>query len=102
MSDIISIDHEKMQQISQQLGQEAAKVKKVIGDLNQQIATLKAGGWIADAANKFYQDMDNQVMPRINRLQGALDVAAQKLGNELPKAYEAGCDEAVTYFPTAI
>jgi WXG100 family type VII secretion target len=76
MSDMISVDYNQLSGVAQQFEQESMRVKKLMNDIDAQINTLRRGGWIADAATRFYQEMDNEVMPGVSRLQQALNQAA--------------------------
>ena len=99
MSDTVSIDYQGMQKVSQSFNHEAARVKKVLNDINGQLAILKKGGWIADAANVFYREMDNDICPRINRLQQALENSASKCSGEIPQTFKNATDEACNSLP---
>ena len=56
-------------------------------------------GWKADAATKFYGVMRNDVMPRLKRLEHALEHTASRCANELPKTFKNATDEACQAFP---
>ncbi|MCA0456854.1 MAG: WXG100 family type VII secretion target [Chloroflexi bacterium] len=101
MSDTVSIDYQGMQKVSQSFSHEAARVKKVLNDINGQLAILKKGGWLADAANIFYREMDNDICPRISRLHHALEVSAQKSGADIPQTFKNSTDEACNCLPNS-
>lgn len=99
MSDTVSIDYQGMQKVAQAFNHEAAHVKKILNDINGQLAILKRGGWIADAANIFYREMDNDICPRINRLQQALEHSANHCSNDIPQTFKNATDEACNCLP---
>ncbi len=99
MSDTVSIDYQGINKVSQSFSHEAARIKKVLNDINGQLAILKKGGWIADAANVFYREMDNDLCPRINRLQLALEHSANKCSADIPQTFKNATDEACNCLP---
>lgn len=98
MSDVISIDYEKMQKVANDFDREAGRVKKVLNDVNAQLNILRRGGWIAEAATKFYQEMDNDVCPGIDRLQSALTMASAK-SRDIISTMKSSTDEACACLP---
>lgn len=81
MADIISVDYEKMKAVANTFDQESSQVKSVLTNITNQIQVLKNGGWLADAATAYYQEMDNDVCPGINRLVQAMTQSAQVCRN---------------------
>ncbi|MBZ0307129.1 MAG: WXG100 family type VII secretion target [Anaerolineae bacterium] len=101
MSDIVSIEYQQMSKVAQTFEQESAHVKKLLADINTQLNILRRGGWIADAANKFYQEMDSDVCPRVQRLQTALEHSGNVCAHDLQQLFHAATDEACACLPTA-
>lgn len=100
MSDTVSINYGDMQKVSQGFSHEAAAVQKIIGDLDHHLQILNQGqGWKADAATKFYGVMSNDVMPRLRRLEKALEHSAAKCSHDIPQAFKTATDEACNAFP---
>ena len=100
MADTVSIDYASMQKVSQGFSHEAAAVKKIISDLDHHLQVLDQGqGWRADAATKFYGVMRNDVMPRLKKLEQALEHTAEKTQNEIPNTFKTATDQACQAFP---
>jgi uncharacterized protein YukE len=100
MADTVSIDYANMGKVSQGFSHEAAAVKKIIADLDHHLQVLDQGqGWKADGATKHYNVMKNDVMPRLKRLENALEHTATKCANEIPKTFKNATDEACQAFP---
>ena len=100
MSDTVSIDYANMQKVSQGFSHEAAAVKKVLNDLDHHLQVLDQGqGWKADAATKFYGVMRNDVMPRLKRLEHALEHTASRCQTEIPQIFKNATDEACNSIP---
>ena len=77
MSDLISLDQEQAQKVANDFEQEAERIQRLFKTLQSDTDMLRKGGWIANAADLYYQKMDNEVMPGVNRLSQALMNAAQ-------------------------
>jgi WXG100 family type VII secretion target len=102
MSDTVSIDYASMQKVAQGFSHEAAAVKKVISDLDHQLQVLNQGqGWKADAATKFYGIMNNDVMPRLKRLEQALEHTSSKCSGEITQTFKNATDEACNSIPNS-
>lgn len=98
MSDIISIEYEQVSQIGTRFADESTRVQAVINQLEQQIQVLKQGGWIADAADAYYQEMDSDVMPAMLRLVQALSLASETMG-QVASTLSNAEQEACGFFP---
>jgi WXG100 family type VII secretion target len=100
MSDTVSIDYANMQKVAQGFTHEGAAVKKIINDLDHHLQILDQGqGWKADAATKFYGVMRNDVMPRLKRLEHALEHTASRCQTEIPQVFKNATDEACNSIP---
>ncbi len=63
MSDVVEINYEHMDDTKTRFAAQAEEVKTTYGRLTACLEDLKGGGWIGDAANSFFQEMDNTVLP---------------------------------------
>lgn len=102
MADTVSIDYASMQKVSQGFSHEAAAVKKIITDLDHHLQVLNQGqGWKADGANKFYNVMGSDVMPRLKRLEQALEHTASHCSGDIVNTFKTATDEACNAFPNS-
>ncbi|MBZ0304918.1 MAG: WXG100 family type VII secretion target, partial [Anaerolineae bacterium] len=62
-TDIVRIDYQLLERIATQFADEEKHVKGLLQVLHFQTDRLRRGGWVADAADEFYRDMDNRVFP---------------------------------------
>ena len=99
-ADIISANYELLGAVSRQFDQQAQVAKQVLTQLNGQLATLKGGGWMATAADKFFQSMDDEVMPGMLRLHQALMAASEK-SKQLVELYKQAEQDASAQIPQA-
>lgn len=98
MSDIVGCDFMKMNGISAEFAQQMARVKRVEAELRQHLAILQRGGWISDAANRFYGEMNSNVMPAIDRLEKAMG-EGQRVTQEIANLFAQADEEASTFLP---
>jgi WXG100 family type VII secretion target len=73
-------DRDQLKQIQDLFNSDAEKVEGFSRDLMGKMDTLKGGDWIGEGANQFYQEMDSQVIPHLNKLRDALAEAAKTTG----------------------
>jgi WXG100 family type VII secretion target len=73
-------DYDQLKQIQQQFSQQAEKIQAMTNDLKSKMDTLQGGDWIGEGANQFYQEMESQVIPHMNKLHNALTEAASTSG----------------------
>lgn len=73
----IRADHELLKRTVQSFSRESAAVKRLLDRLHSDMDALQRGDWIGQAANRFYQEMQAEVLPAVERLRSALDQGAQ-------------------------
>lgn len=73
-------DRDQLKKIQDSFNKEAERVENVTRDLMSKQDTLHGGDWIGQGANQFYQEMDSQVIPNMNRLRNAMAEAARTVG----------------------
>lgn len=88
--------YDELRQIQQSFSQQADAVAQTNQKLKDRMETLKSGDWIGKGATAFYQEMDSQVMPSMQRLNRALTEAARitaQISNLLKQAENdaSGC-----------
>lgn len=69
---VVQVDYQVLERIATQFAEEQKHIKAVLKNLHHHNDKLRRGGWIAEAADVFYQDMDNRVFPSLDRLVYAL------------------------------
>jgi WXG100 family type VII secretion target len=98
MADVISIDYERVKTLGNHFIQQSERVRKELNELNSQMQVLRNGGWIADAATAFYQDMESDLLPGVQRLVQALEIA-QDVANQISQVMENAEEEASSFLP---
>ena len=77
MADTVHTNHDALKQIAGQFEGSTGQVKQSTNQLQSQLQVLKSGGWKAPAADQFYRLMDDEILPGLNRLSQALQMASQ-------------------------
>jgi WXG100 family type VII secretion target len=73
-------DRDQLKTIADSFNKEAERVEQVTRDLTSKMDTLQGGDWIGQGANQFYQEMESQVIPHLNKLRNAMGEAARVTG----------------------
>lgn len=73
----IRSDYEGLRRIAQVFAQESASLGQAVNHLKSCKSTLERGDWIGQAAKAFNREMDEHVLPALQRLVAALDMASQ-------------------------
>lgn len=94
----VAIHYQTMAQIANTFDAEARRVQEVANSVESHLSTLKGGGWIADAATRFYNEMDDEVCPSLARLQSAL-VAAGDVSRSIIQIMKAAEEQASAQLP---
>lgn len=79
MAAIIQLDEEIVTTVQTMLTNEAEIVNKIRYSIITNMQDLQRDGWWGAGANNFYNHMDDEVLPRIHRLQTALQDTKQAL-----------------------
>jgi WXG100 family type VII secretion target len=92
MSDTIQLEYDQLRSISQKLNREQADVQKLLTRLTSQMEVLRGGKWKAEAATRFYGDMDSNLIPRMQKLIKALQMTQDAITQTVNNVRQA--DEA--------
>jgi WXG100 family type VII secretion target len=92
-SPTVRANYDELKTIQQTFNQQADAVAKTNQALKARMETLKSGDWIGKGATAFYQEMDGQVMPSMNRLQRAL-AEASRITAQIAQLMKQAEDEA--------
>lgn len=73
----IRADHDGLQSVSQKFAQQAEATRRTLGQTKGDKATLEGGDWKGKGATAFYNEMNDTVIPTLERLARALESAAR-------------------------
>lgn len=93
----VRADHDALSQIAQRFGAEADKSRQNVTKIKSKLEVLKGGDWVGKGATKFYNEMDSAVLPSLNRLTNALDMA-QKVTVRISALMKQAEDDAAKNF----
>lgn len=77
MPSTVRAHYDELRTIQQTFNQQADAVARMNQNLKSRTETLKSGDWIGKGATAFYQEMDGQLLPAVQRLQRAMTEAAR-------------------------
>lgn len=77
MTERIEANYEQLEQVSTRFSQQADEVERLMQNVRGCVDNLEGGGWIGRGAEAFFREMNDEVMPAINRLCQALQQGSQ-------------------------
>ena len=78
--DIIQADYDKLEQIANRFRQQTDETQHLIHTVQQSMGLLEQG-WEGQAANKFFQEMHQELLPACQRLAKTLNISSQTILN---------------------
>jgi WXG100 family type VII secretion target len=79
-----------------QFGQAADLLHRSLAEIRRQVQTLQSGDWVGEGASAFYAEMNDRVLPAVQRLADALGAATTTTG-QVSQVMKAAEDEAARY-----
>jgi len=89
MADLIEVDYGKLEEVHKKFDEQAEAFAKTIRDIRSRLEPLEDGEWQGDAADAFFKEMNNVLLPASNRLHKAFNEAAsatKRIGDTAHKA----------------
>lgn len=74
---LIRGDFDKLQNIAKIFARNAQEMQKTTKQLKRTMGELESGGWVGQGANKFYKEMNSDIMPSMNRLARSMNSASR-------------------------
>jgi WXG100 family type VII secretion target len=93
----VRADYDQLKTIQSMFSANAEALQDMNGNIKSCMETLKGGDWIGEGAQKFYQEMDGQVVPSLQRLQRAMTEAA-RLTQQISQLMKQAEDESSSCF----
>lgn len=98
-ADNIQIDYDEMARIAKQFERSAAETQQTLLRVRRQLTALQNGGWQGRGSASFMAEMDNEVVPAIDRLQATLR-EAQRVTIQVARDMRQAEEEASNVFKT--
>jgi len=76
-SDRFQAKYDELDQLSGMFSSEAGQVGETMGKLKSAIENMR-DKWIGEGAQKFFQEMESEVLPALGKLQAALNEGSTK------------------------
>jgi len=77
MANIQQVNYDEMQTIINQLQTEEEDVRALFNQTKSKVESLHGSQWMGEAADKFFNEMENTVLPKTAKMLYALNVAGQ-------------------------
>lgn len=77
MANTQQVNYDEMQAIIKQLESEEEEIKALFNQTKSKVESLHGSQWIGEAADKFFNEMENTVLPKTTKMIYALNVAGQ-------------------------
>ena len=87
MADITEINGEQLQALAKKFQSEAEELNNLLSQTRNKVATLHGSGWIGRGADEFNNEMEQLVLPGVQRLVAALHAASNQV-NAILKIYD--------------
>jgi len=75
--DKFQVKYDELDQLAGMFSSESGQVSEVIGKLKSAIENMR-DKWIGEGAQKFFNEMESEVLPALGKLQSALNEGATK------------------------
>ena len=93
----VRADYPALAEIAKIFARQSAASKRSLQSIKRQVGVLQGGDWIGQGATRFYREMDNDVMPSLNRLAGALG-NADRTTRQISKIMKQAEEDAARIF----
>lgn len=74
---VFRADYDQLNEVAKLFEEQANVAQGFLRDITQQKQRLQDGDWIGEAGAKFYQRMDDEVLPELKRLVDAMHLSSQ-------------------------
>jgi WXG100 family type VII secretion target len=97
MGDKTALDFQQLEQIAKKFQQEADELNQQLNNSKGQVENLHGSGWVGRGSDKFFEEMEQQVLPAMGRLVNAMHMTANILNN-IMNVYRQAQEEASNPF----
>ncbi len=92
-SDEIKVEYDQLDQIRSRLSNQAQAIEQMLREILAAYDPLQDGGWMGQAANAFFAEMNGEVLPACQKLFNAMNDASQ-VTNEVSNIMKRGEQDA--------
>lgn len=99
MAYTVQCDYDQLNGIVQRFNDASESARNTYDKVSAQMEVLRGGAWIGPNADKFYEIMDNDWLPAMDRLTKSMEKAAEAV-DQVQKIIKDADDQNKSYFPT--
>jgi WXG100 family type VII secretion target len=96
MSDEVRADYEQLEQVASRFANQSQEVQQMLQQVRSQMQKLQSD-WIGRGSEAFFNEMESEVLPAVQRLQQAMD-EANRVTKEIVQTMQQAEDEASSPF----
>lgn len=97
MANTQQVNYDEMQAIIKQLDNEREEVTSLLNQTKSMVDSLHGNQWVGEAADRFFEEMESELLPRTGKMIYALEVASQVAGQITNLIHQAD-EETKSYF----
>lgn len=97
MSDEIRADYEELEQVSSRFATQSQAVQAMVQKVRGSMEKLENGDWIGRGSDAFFNEMNSDVLPAVERLLQALD-EANRTTKDIAQTVQQAEEEASSRF----
>ncbi|MCB9420414.1 MAG: WXG100 family type VII secretion target [Ardenticatenaceae bacterium] len=97
MTDIIRVDYEALQKIADKFGQQSENTASMLQTVQGTMDPLEGGGWVGRGSDAFFNEMNSDILPAVQRLVEAL-AQAQTVSKQIHDLMQKADEEASSGF----
>ncbi len=97
MADKTALDYQQLQGIVGKLTSEADELSALLTQTGSQVEGLHGQGWVGRGSDQFFSEIEDKVLPSMNKLVGALRTSADTV-NKIVGVYQGAEQTALSPF----
>ena len=97
MADKTALDYQQLMDIVNKLTAEADDLSALLTQTTSQVESLHGNGWVGRGSDQFYSDVEDKVLPSMNKLVGALRSTGDTI-NKIEAVYKGAEQTALSPF----
>src|SRR3989304_253920 len=97
MARLLRSAYDQLVDFSRTFERESNSAKRSLDSLKRQIEVLEGGDWIGKGADAFYREMNSEVLPAVQRLVKALELASRVTG-QIARIFQEVEEECSHFF----
>ncbi|NSW52357.1 MAG: WXG100 family type VII secretion target [Anaerolineae bacterium] len=97
MADNTQVNYDILEGIEKRFENASSETTANISQFRQKVEELHGNGWVGQAADKFYAEMNDEILPAVQRLAEAYGTAAEVL-KKIRETFSSAEEETQGYF----